>query len=74
MKSSHLRGTAVAIALTAFAAPALTPTPASAWWHHPWGWHAGWHRCCWARPVVVGRPFWVPAHWRAGYLVPGHWG
>ncbi len=25
-------------------------------------------------PYYPRRRFWVPAHWRGPYLVPGHWG
>lgn len=54
---------AAAAAVAALSLPVLTPTPASAWWHHGPGWRGGWHAgwgpgsgCCWRRPIVVGVP------------------
>ena len=77
----------VAAAMVAFAIPALTPSPAAAWWYHRgWGWHTGgygwhpgwygWHRgCCWGPGVVVGvAPPVVaalPVFQRA--WIPAHW-
>jgi hypothetical protein len=71
----------------AAAVPALTPTPAQAWWHgagwhpgwgwhagfgwHPWGWHAGWG---WRGGVYIGAPAVVVGAPAYGYRwIPGHW-
>ncbi len=71
----------VAAALAAFAVPALTPTPAAAWWQHGspgWrygrhpGWRAGWHPY-WG-PRWGHGPAFVPAHWNGPYWAPSHWG
>jgi hypothetical protein len=61
--------------LAGTAAATLAPQQAQAWWHHPYGWHGGWHHRWWGPGpvVVVGRPVWIPAHWRYGTWIPGHW-
>lgn len=60
----HFRLRAAAVALTAFAVPALMPTPAAAWWYrgpaYAGGWGAGWR----------GPGFYGPGYYRPGYVGP----